>query len=103
MYRNIRASLLRLCASFLMPTSDNSPAMMPSSHSGLVGTGVATVGTAGAGATGVTLLLAAEAALVPNTIRGRHSKCVSRAISQPRHVTSQGVGVTGRTGFTARC
>ena len=27
--------------SFLMPTSDSSPAMMPSSHSGLVGTGVA--------------------------------------------------------------
>ena len=25
--------------SFLMPTSDSSPAMMPSSHSGLVGTG----------------------------------------------------------------
>ena len=48
--------------SFLMPTSDSSPAMMPSSHSGLVGTGVA---AAGAGATGVTLLLAAEAALVP--------------------------------------
>ena len=24
---------------FLMPTRDNSPAMMPSSHSGLVGTG----------------------------------------------------------------
>ena len=27
--------------SFLKPTSDSSPAMMPSSHSGLVGTGVA--------------------------------------------------------------
>ena len=27
--------------SFLMPTSDSSPAMMPNSHSGLVGTGVA--------------------------------------------------------------
>ena len=27
--------------SFLIPTRDNSPAMMPSSHSGLVGTGVA--------------------------------------------------------------
>ena len=39
--------------------------MMPSSQIGLVGTGVATVGTGGAGATGVTLLLAAEAALVP--------------------------------------
>ncbi len=39
--------------------------MMPSSHSGLVGTGVAMFGTGGAGATGVTLLLAAEAALVP--------------------------------------
>ena len=39
--------------------------MMPSSHSGLVGTGVATVGTGGTGAAGVTLLLAAEAALVP--------------------------------------
>ena len=46
-----------------MPTSDSSPAMMPSSHSGLVGTGVAAVGTGGAA--GVTLLLAAEAALVP--------------------------------------
>jgi hypothetical protein len=44
--------------------------MMPSSHSGLVGTGVATFGTGGAGgtgATGVTLLLAAEAALVPTS------------------------------------
>jgi hypothetical protein len=51
--------------SFLMPTRDNKPAMMPSSHSGLVGTGVATFGAGGAGATGVTLLLAAEAALVP--------------------------------------
>ena len=42
--------------------------MMPSSHSGLVGTGVATVGTGGTGGTGgsgVTLLLAGEAALVP--------------------------------------
>ena len=40
--------------------------MTPSSHSGLVGTGVATVGTGGTGgAAGVTLLLAAEAALVP--------------------------------------
>ena len=38
---------------------------MPSSQIGLVGTGVATFGAGGAGATGVTLLLAAEAALVP--------------------------------------
>ena len=51
--------------SFLKPTSDSKPAMMPSSHSGLVGTGVATFGAGGTGATGVTLLLAAEAALVP--------------------------------------
>ena len=35
--------------SFLTPTSDSSPAMMPRSQIGLVGTGVATVGT-GAGA-----------------------------------------------------
>jgi hypothetical protein len=39
--------------------------MMPSSHNGLVGTGVATVGSGGTGSKGVTLLLAAEAALVP--------------------------------------
>ena len=40
--------------------------MTPSIQSGLVGTGVATVGTGGTGgAAGVTLLLAAEAALVP--------------------------------------
>ena len=56
---------------FLTATKDNKPAMMPSSHSGLVGTGVATVGTGGTGVTGgtggsgVTLLLAGEAALVP--------------------------------------
>jgi len=51
---------------FLTATKDNKPAMTPSSHSGLVGTGVATVGTGGTGgAAGVTLLLAAEAALVP--------------------------------------
>ena len=40
--------------------------MTPSIQSGLVGTGVATVGTGGTGgAAGVTLLLSAEAALVP--------------------------------------
>ena len=39
--------------------------MMASSHSGLVGTGVAMFGTGGTGDSGVTLLLAAEAALVP--------------------------------------
>ena len=38
-----RAQALR---SFLMPTSESSPAMMPSSHSGLVGTGVAAAGAA---------------------------------------------------------
>ena len=51
--------------SFLMASSDSSPAMMPNSHSGLVGTGVATVGSGGTGSKGVALLLAAEAALVP--------------------------------------
>ena len=51
--------------SLLTATRDNSPAIMLSSHRGLVGTGVATVGTGGTGAAGVTLLLAAEAALVP--------------------------------------
>jgi hypothetical protein len=59
------SELTQTLRSFLTATKDSSPAMMPSSHSGLVGTGVATVGTGGAGATGVTLLLAAEAALVP--------------------------------------
>ena len=48
--------------SFLTATRNNSPTMMASNQIGLVGTGVA---AAGAGATGVTLLLAAEAALVP--------------------------------------
>ena len=39
---------------------------MPKPNSGNVGTGVA--GAAGTGATGVTLLLGAEAALVPNAL-----------------------------------
>ena len=59
------SELTQALRNFLTATRDNKPAMMPSSHSGLVGTGVATVGTDGAGATGVTLVLAAEAALVP--------------------------------------
>ena len=37
--------------SLLMPTSDNSPTMMPSSHSGLVGTGVAAGAAAGVAVT----------------------------------------------------
>ena len=56
------SELTQALRNFLTATRDSSPAMMPSSHSGLVGTGVA---VAGDGATGVTLLLAAEAALVP--------------------------------------
>ena len=62
------SELTQTLRSFLIPTSDNKPAMMPSSQVGLVGTGVATFGTGGTGGTGgsgVTLLLAAEAALVP--------------------------------------
>ena len=39
--------------SFLKPTSDSSPAMMPSSHSGLVGTGVALDGGVSVGGGGV--------------------------------------------------
>ena len=43
-----RAQALR---NLLIPTSDSSPAMMPSSHSGLVGTGVAGGAAAGVAVT----------------------------------------------------
>ena len=71
---------------------------MPSSHSGLVGTGVATVGT------GVRRHTAtgSRSRTGAHTIRGRYGKPVSRTISQTRHNTSQGIGITGRTSVTAR-
>ena len=56
------SELTQALRSFLTATKDSSPAIITRSQIGLVGTGVA---AAGAGATGVTLLLAAEAALVP--------------------------------------
>ena len=37
-----------------------------------------------------------------HTIRDRYGKPVSRTISQTRHNTSQGIGITGRTSVTAR-
>ena len=52
---------------FLKPTSDSSPAMMPSSHRGLVGTGVARYGGGAkvAGAPTTNGALVADAGLVP--------------------------------------
>ena len=59
------SELTQALRNFLTATRDNKPAMMPSSHSGLVGTGVATVGTDGAGGAGVIGGLLADGALVP--------------------------------------
>ena len=56
------SELTQALRNFLTATRDSSPAMMPSSHSGLVGTGVATVGTGGTGVIGGLL---ADGALVP--------------------------------------
>ena len=89
--------------SFLMPTSDSSPAMMPSSHSGLVGTGVALDGsvpegggTKVAGAPTTNGSLVADAGLVPKMFVA----VTKHSYVSPLYIEGTVIGDVGPTTFT---
>ena len=83
--------------SLLMPTSDSSPAMMPNSHSGLVGTGVALYGGATVSGPPTTNgSLVADAGLVPIMFVA----VTKHSYVSPLYIEGTVIGDVGPTTFT---